>query len=114
MAAKHVARELVEQQHRGERLVGRAEEMLGHVLALLVPERLEPLPDLCVEFGIGLPPIVPAAREPEGKDRLDLILVHAAVPPTVIPSINRVGWPTPAGTDWPPLPQMPIPSSSAM
>ena len=39
---------------------------------------------------------------------------QAAVPPTVRPSISKVGWPTPAGTDWPPLPQMPTPSSSAM
>src|SRR5688572_5784626 len=39
---------------------------------------------------------------------------YAAVPPTVSPSISRVGWPTPAGIDWPPLPQMPTPSSSAM
>src|SRR3546814_4711536 len=29
-------------------------------------------------------------------------------------SIRSVGWPTPAGTDWPPLPQIPTPSSSAM
>src|SRR5207342_1892624 len=39
---------------------------------------------------------------------------HAAVPPTVMPSISRLGWPTPAGTDWPPLPHMPTPSSNDM
>ena len=39
MAAEHVARELVEQDDRRERLVGRAEEMLGDVLALLLPQR---------------------------------------------------------------------------
>src|SRR5687767_6803891 len=36
-----------------------------------------------------------------------------AVPPTVNPSIFSVGWPTPTGTLWPSLPQMPTPSSRA-
>src|SRR5207244_12278961 len=92
----------------------------GNMLALLGPHRLEALPDLRVERRVRRPPIVPAVREPEVEDRADLILVHAsvpghaAVPPTVMPSISRVGRPTPAGTDWPPLPQTPMPSSSAM
>ncbi len=34
------------------------------------------------------------------------------VPPTVIESIRSVGWPTPTGTLWPSLPQVPTPSSS--
>jgi signal transduction histidine kinase len=34
------------------------------------------------------------------------------VPPTVMPSIRSVGWPTPTGTPWPFLPQVPMPSSS--
>src|SRR5579885_2681544 len=38
---------------------------------------------------------------------------QALVPPTVIPSIRIVGRPTPTGTDWPSLPQVPIPESSA-
>src|SRR5207248_9210534 len=37
---------------------------------------------------------------------------YAAVPPTVRPSIFRVGWPTPTGTPWPSLPQVPMPGSS--
>src|SRR5262249_35483604 len=38
---------------------------------------------------------------------------HAPVPPTVRPSMRTVGSPTPTGTDWPSLPQVPRPSSSA-
>ena len=37
-----------------------------------------------------------------------------AVPPTVSPSMRSVGWPTPTGTLWPSLPQMPTPVSSSM
>src|SRR6266481_5837797 len=37
-----------------------------------------------------------------------------AVPPTVSASMRRVGWPTPTGTPWPSLPQVPMPGSSAM
>ena len=37
-----------------------------------------------------------------------------AVPPTVSRSIFSVGWPTPTGTLWPSLPQVPTPVSSAM
>src|SRR4030095_4014714 len=35
------------------------------------------------------------------------------VPPTVMRSIRSVGWPTPTGTPWPFLPQVPMPVSSA-
>ena len=38
---------------------------------------------------------------------------HTWVPPTVMPSMRIVGRPTPTGTDWPSLPQVPMPSSSA-
>jgi len=31
------------------------------------------------------------------------------LPPTVTPSIRSVGWPTPTGTPWPSLPQVPTP-----
>ena len=37
-----------------------------------------------------------------------------AVPPTVRPSMRKVGWPTPTGTLWPSLPQVPTPLSSLM
>src|SRR3954465_8306853 len=55
-----------------------------------------------------------AAGGVEGLLAMTAAAVQAAVPPTVSPSISRVGWPTPAGIDWPPLPQMPTPSSRAM
>ena len=48
----------------------------------------------------------------------DTILLHEpagsflAVPPTVKRSILMVGMPTPTGTAWPSLPQVPTPSSS--
>ena len=51
-----------------------------------------------------------AARRPESaraRSRCKL-----AVPPTVRPSIFSVGWPTPTGTLWPSLPQVPMPESS--
>src|SRR5690606_27145641 len=37
-----------------------------------------------------------------------------AVPPTVSPSMRSVGWPTPTGTLWPSLPQVPTPGSRRM
>ena len=37
-----------------------------------------------------------------------------AVPPTVTPSMRRVGWPTPTGTLWPSLPHTPTPESRRM
>ncbi len=37
-----------------------------------------------------------------------------AVPPTVSPSRRSVGWPTPTGTLWPSLPQVPTPVSRRM
>jgi len=37
-----------------------------------------------------------------------------AVPPTVKPSMRKVGWPTPTGTLWPSLPQVPTPVSRRM
>src|SRR5205814_3062972 len=48
---------------------------------------------------------------------LDPALAHGPgggpiVPPTVSPSMRSVGWPTPTGTPWPSLPQVPTPSSS--
>ena len=39
---------------------------------------------------------------------------HQAVPPTVSPSMRMVGWPTPTGTLWPSLPQVPTPLSRRM
>src|SRR5208282_2922805 len=50
------------------------------------------------------------AEGPRGEPRRS----HAAVPPTVSPSMRSVGWPTPTGTLCPSLPQVPTPESSAM
>src|SRR5947199_9243246 len=58
-------------------------------------------------------------RGNEIDDGLDE-LIHSAfgrgqpVPPTVMRSISRVGWPTPTGTPWQFLPQVPTPVSSFM
>src|SRR5262249_26324624 len=41
----------------------------------------------------------------------DLGQVHAPVPPTVTWSMRTVGRPTPTGTIWPSLPQVPRPGS---
>src|SRR5262249_25860491 len=53
-------------------------------------------------------PAAPLALHPG-----QLLNTHAPVPPTVMRSINSVGWPTPTGTPWPFLPQVPMPVSSA-
>src|SRR5882757_3126707 len=42
-----------------------------------------------------------------------IVDAHRPVPPTVMRSIRSVGWPTPTGTPWPFLPQVPMPESSA-
>ena len=56
-----------------------------------------------------------------GFDRRDCVdnfkhgrLKPYAVPPTVSPSIRSVGCPTPTGTLWPSLPQVPTPESISM
>src|SRR6185312_9717268 len=65
---------------------------------------------------MGRAAIVAAGRFPVGAGH-DLVDEHhaaCAVPPTVSPSRRSVGWPTPTGTDWPFLPQVPTPVSSFM
>src|SRR5690606_29478139 len=57
--------------------------------------------------------VLARAVEQQAGDRLERELAHACVPPTVIASILIVGMPTPTGTDWPSLPHVPMPSSSA-
>ncbi len=49
----------------------------------------------------------PHRGSPNGETR-------QTVPPTVSPSIRKVGCPTPTGTLWPSLPQVPTPESSRM
>ena len=98
VVAEHVPRELVEQDHGGERLLGGAEEGLDRALPLLFPKLAEALGDLCIELRVSLPPLLWREAEPEVDDLLRPAH-QAAVPPTVRPSISKVGWPTPAGTD---------------
>ena len=63
--------------------------------------------------------VVPACL-PQPGERRELVrrrpraAGHAALPPTVRPPIRIVGRPTPTGTHWPFLPQLPMPGSSAM
>src|SRR5215212_4378552 len=58
MAAKHVARELVEQDHAGERRQGIRKEGFYRKLALLRPQLEEALPDAVVDVRAALPPFV--------------------------------------------------------
>lgn len=48
------------------------------------------------------------------RQRGSLRRASYAVPPTVIRSMRKVGWPTPTGTLWPSFPHTPTPESSAM
>src|SRR6185503_3523784 len=80
MAAEHVAGELIEEEHTRQRGVGLAEEMFGDILPFLLPKLEEALPDLRIEAGICLPPVVPAMREPEMEDTGSLIGAHALNP----------------------------------
>src|SRR5687768_10398594 len=96
MAPEHVARELVEQDHGGERGLGVTGEIIGLAAALPRPFDREALAYLFVQRRVLPPPVIPAEREPEVQDGADPGLPtrvgHAAVPPTVSPSISRVGW----------------------
>src|SRR6195952_3427185 len=93
MAAEHVARELVEQEDRRKRLVGRAEEMLWNMLALLRPELFKARADFVVECRVRLPPIVPAVREPEIEDGLALGMTVGQPRIRVAPLIGRPNLP---------------------
>src|SRR5438552_855981 len=87
MAGERVA---VEQHHRGG---GDEADQLDVVVAALR--------EIAEAHGrVGEPPTKSARRY--------------AVPPTVNPSILSVGTPTPTGTLWPSLPQVPMPLSSSI
>src|SRR5690242_4621209 len=73
MATEHVARELVEQDHAGERALRIAEEMVRDILPFLLPERQEAVADLVIEGRIDLPPALRVLREPEIEEVVDLI-----------------------------------------
>src|SRR5437870_1247827 len=68
MAAEHVARELVEQDHGGERGQGIVEEAADRKLALLRPQVEKLLLDPVVELGRAAPPVVIAQPEPESEE----------------------------------------------
>jgi hypothetical protein len=99
IATKHVAGELVEQDHAGERGQRIIEESVDRQLPLFGPQLEELLLDAVVELGRAVPPLVGAEPEPEFEDVGAPVAAHAAVPPTVRPSISKVGCPTPAGID---------------
>src|SRR5690606_3299664 len=58
-------------------------------------------------------PVALAVQHPFEQPSEQELRHQAPVPPTVMLSSLRVGWPTPTGTDWPSLPQVPTPLSSA-
>jgi hypothetical protein len=57
VAAQHVARELVEQDDGRDRVAGAAEEGVGHIFPLGLPQAEEALAYLGVERRVGLPPL---------------------------------------------------------
>ncbi len=99
MAAEHVARELVEQDHRRERRQRIGQEGFGRKLPL-APPRASGSACGCRRRAPASP-FHHSARveaEPEFEDvGAPVAAAQAAVPPTVRPSISRVGWPTPGG-----------------
>ena len=93
IAAKHVARKLVEQDRAGERGQGVAKESVDGELTLLRPQLEEALLDVMVERRPAAPPLLGIEPEPEFEDVAAPVAVgaHAAVPPTVNPSTSKVG-----------------------
>ena len=82
--------------------------------------RREPLPRMVLRAaglrradGALLPQGQDHARRSGGRAACRAWCAEAQpVPPTVMRSISKVGWPTPTGTPWPFLPQVPTPVSS--
>src|SRR3546814_504212 len=88
--AKHVARELVEQDHRRQRFPRGAEEALSRLGALLPPKVLEPLADERVEAVVP-PPLYRRQPEPEIEDLVSPVF-HDHV--TAHPSSSRAPSPS--------------------
>ena len=63
--------------------------------------------------GVGLGGALAAGPLEDVAQEVEQGPAQTWVPPTVIPSMRIVGSPTPTGTDWPSLPQVPTPSSRA-
>src|SRR4051794_37600610 len=93
MSAKYIARKLVEEDHAGEGSERIREELVHGQLTLLGPELQEVVLDKLIERRIGFPPIARLETEPEFENLGAPVLgiSHAAVPPTVRPSISKVG-----------------------
>src|SRR6476646_4928560 len=85
VAAEHVARELVEQDHGGERRQRVGKERVRRKLALLGPELEEFLPDALIERFVPAPPFSAIEREPEFEDVAAPVRIQAAVAPTASP-----------------------------
>src|SRR3546814_5974018 len=80
--AKHVARELVEQDHHRQRFPRGAEEALSRLGALLPPKVLEPLADERVEAVVP-PPLYRRQPEPEIEDLVSPVFHdHVTAPPS--------------------------------
>ena len=91
VAAEHVARELVEQDHRGQCGQGIAEKRLDRQPSFLRPTLFEPLADFFVDLRIAFPPLLGLQPKPVGQDVPAPVGHAVAVPPTVSPSISKVG-----------------------
>ena len=116
-AAQRVAREIrrgrggggaAHEDAQGEMLIAGVLDRVHLPHAYLRRERLI-LDHEGIRFGGALAarPLEDVAQEVEKAG------AQTWVPPTVMPSMRMVGSPTPTGTDWPSLPQVPTPSSRA-
>src|SRR4029078_57047 len=94
--AEHVARKLIEENYCCQRRQGIGDNCFDRKLPFLSPELQESLLDAMIELGIVFPPLLRPQPEPEFEN-VRTPVAHAAVPPTVRPSISKVGCPTPAG-----------------
>src|SRR5438270_6562225 len=77
MIAKHIARELVEQDHARKRRQRIRKKRIDGELTLLEPELQEAELNPVVELGIGLPPLLRFKTKPEFEDIRTPVLVHA-------------------------------------
>ena len=91
LAAKHASWKLVEQDHGSKGAQRIIDKGFNRQLALVGPELEKVLPDPVIELRAGIPPLPGLKPEPEFEDIGAPVLAQAAVPPTVKPSINRVG-----------------------
>src|SRR5438105_4494001 len=79
MAAEHIAGELIEQDHGGERGQRIGEERVNRQLALLDPQFQEVLADSVVKLGPAVPPLPRLEAEPEFENLGAPVVAHARV-----------------------------------